>query len=346
MTNGNAMKDGSVTFFEREIGQITVEAGRTGRFYLKNQPNMMAYLKLELDLLYHSVAVVPQAPRAYAPFSFIRNLQVKGSNSVLLKGLPGLLLSQLNSYEFYAEPRNDIPADLQGADTAIHADLFIPFSDHTIFNPERTILNTNSYSELELQLTFGDITDFSFVTGITDTITGQINIVACERQPFNLADQQQRRQRMVDSYQIKDAHTLAPVIFDLPENTLNKTFMFLAWGDIDGTEKAPVDGILDRIRIYDDNMQRVLRDLSATQIQSLNTQQYHLENGNDIGVHVIEFGMVGGQPVRPADYSSLYNSIGRNYPQAELTFVQGDEWVSLEAWLLQRQIVTPGSVSP
>jgi hypothetical protein len=151
---------------------------------------------------------------------------------------------------------------------------------------------------------------------------------------------------MVDSYQIKDASQLAPITFDLPENTLNKTFMVLAWGDQDGSDKDAVDGVVDRIRIYDDNKQRVLRDLSATQIQSLNTQQYHLENGNDVGIHVIEFGMVGGQPVRPADYSSLYNTIGRNYPTMEITFIEDEPWTNLEMWLFQRQIVTPAVVSP
>lgn len=224
--------DGSVMLLEREIGQIPYAPNQQRKLDLKLQPNLIKHLLLHFQGKISCTELSePEICHNTGPFDIIRQIQVRASNGVILKAITAQALNLLNSYEFASRAffAGFVPDMSGGIDKEFAFDLLIPFENHTGFLPERTILNTNEFSEIGLYLDWGSNLDLCVGAGQAPVYTiDELNchVVALERVPLDMSDELLTRQRMVDTMQVKPAVSEGIVTFDLPENTLLKTLLF------------------------------------------------------------------------------------------------------------------------
>jgi len=383
--NNNMMPpaDGSIMLLNRNIGQIPYAANQTRKFDLKLQPNMLKNLLLHFTLISDSwepdtSTICPMT----GPIGIVRQVEVRASNGVLLKSIEGQALTILNSYEHKATEFRSYPLGGpygQPADFLIEFDLLIPFEDITNIVPERTVLNTNEFSELTISVTWGseyDICCYSDQVPPVPLKGGSVNLIALERVPISMDDELLNRQRMVDTMQ-QQAAVGSQVIFDLPENTLLKTLLFyveLEKQFDDEITKGPVcrlpyPGAITSFQVEDNNGAHVIRSMNAVDNLSEIKDYFGLNNGLDRfdagvfsndpgslcslddtiqkhGVNVVEFD-------REHDFTTCYSTIGVNRPRLLINlnnaiFGQTPPPGYTYNWtvkLLQRQIVTPAIVT-
>ncbi len=372
---GTKPLDGSVMLLEREIGQIPYFANQQRSFTMKLQPNLIKKLTLHFHgELKTAVASNVFFNRDVGPYGIIRNVEVRASNGVILKAVDGKALHAMNTLE-HASEEMVVNNNFNATDwKSFSFDLMIPFENHTGFLPERTVLNTNEFSEIALYIRWGEPRDFC-ITDQTDYVAEVRNfvcdIVALERIPLSMEDELLNRQRMVDTMQYKTVTTDNQIItFDLPENTLNKTLLFYLERKSQYVPEVgePAcycrtfihDGIV-RARVEDNNGAHIIREMSGRQNQSIIRTYYHIggltpmpweaaEAGDDEfpqkrGQYVFEFDQLH-------DFTSLYSTIGVNYPRLILeTGILPDPETpqhqeTFRVVLFQRQIITPASTTP
>lgn len=368
--------DGSVMLLEREIGQIAYYPNQTRKFDLKLQPNLVKCLLLHFRGEAVSVGDDIFISTNTGPYPFIKNIQVRASNGVILKTIYPPALHLLNSmeraseelwvqnYSFYPEYWYSFSFDL-----------IIPFENHTGFLPERTILNTNEFSEIGIYITWGNPNDIPLADYAEPALTLQnvvCDIVALERVPLSMEDELLNRQRMVDTMQEKVVTQDGEIVtFDLPENSLVKTLLFYVEKKYQNIPEVPPpegtcfyhepyeNGIV-RARVEDNNGAHIIREMSGYQMQSMMRSYYGLEGAmppswervyggmsnphtQKTGVYCIEFDKLH-------DFTSLYSTIGVNYPKLILEVGDLQEpgvgWpTTYKVILLQRQIITPASTT-
>ncbi len=376
MTNETGVKplDGSVMLLERQIGQIAYYANQTRGFDLKLQPNLVKKLTLHFHGKMQLVSEVDlDIDPNVGPYSVVRNIQIRASNGVILKNIDPSALHFLNTIERASEEM--VLGDNFGSEhlKPFSFDLTIPFENHTGFLPERTIMNTNEFSEIRLDITWGNELDMCFTpqsTSVALFVNFTCDIVALERVPLSMEDELLNRQRMVDTMQTRTVlGDNEPHTFDLPENSLIKTLLFYLerkrqWvpevGDPSGFCRAPLHNGIVRARVEDNNGAHIIRDLTGLQIQSIMRFYFGLEGitpmpwsqtawGGDLytqkqGIYILEFDQLH-------DFTSLYSTIGVNFPKLVLDTgtipaPPPEQPESYRLVLLQRQIITPASTTP
>lgn len=374
--NGEQPTDGSVMLLQREIGQIPYFVNQTRRFDLKLQPNLVKKLVLHIRGLAECEAThTSRITGRIGMYPFIHNIQVRASNGVILKSVDPIALNALNVMENGGNEMTVVPwsALSDAAAQPFSFDISIPFENLTGFLPERTILNTNEFSEIALEIQWGapadialsDFTDPPLI--LTDVVC---DIVALERVPLDMNDELLNRQRLVDTMQVRTITAdFSSVSFDLPENTLLKTLLFYiehkkqytpTIGDDGAIRRIPLDGGILRARVEDNNGAHIIREMSGRQIQSSNQSYYNMADlaprqwdgmGHEVvevssffgnqkpGVYIYEFDKLH-------DFTSLYSTIGVNYPKLVLDCNAlpadvEDYTQSFKVVLFQRQIITP-----
>lgn len=379
--------DGSIMLLHREIGQIPYYPNQQRKLDLKLQPNLIKNITLHVRGMAKTSVQAPAVESRFnshiGPYNLIKNIQVRGSNGVILKSLGAQQLNLLNTLERGGNELVTTPIAIFDHLEArpFSFDVTIPFESWTSFLPERTILNTNEFSELGLYLLWGSAEDVAIdVFTEPQLVLSDVvcDVVALERVPVDMNDELLSRQRMVDTIQNRalsaDNQTVA---FDLPENTLIKTLLFYVEQTVKYTPEVPPvpgpsktsapmpNGVL-RARIEDNNGAHVLRELSGKQIESILQSYYGMCDpttrmwedmesttpgefmgffgSQKPGVYVFEFDQLH-------DFSSLYSTIGVNYPKLILDCgilppSEPGYTFGYRAVLLQRQIITPAGITP
>lgn len=379
--------DGSVMLLEREIGQIPYYPNQERKFDLKLQPNLVKKITLHIRGKAATAIQVPPIESIFnahlGPYNLIKNIQIRASNGVILKSLGAAQLNLLNTLERGGNEQVITPTGpfVETVAQPWSFDVTIPFESWTSFIPERTLLNTNEFSEIGIYIRWGSPEDIPIDTlDDTSLVLSDVvcDIVALERVPVDITDELLNRQRMVDTVQTRALSSDNEIVsFDLPENTLIKSLLFYMEStkqytpEVIPTPAPPKfqgprpNGIL-RARIEDNNGAHVIRELSGRQLQSINQSYYGMADltarhwhytaastpaevdgiyyGNQKpGVYCIEFDQMH-------DFSTLYSTIGINYPKLILNCgtILGavvDYTISNRVVLLQRQIITPASVT-
>lgn len=373
---------------EREIGQIPYYPNQERKFDLKLQPNLIKKITLHVRGLAATVVQIPAIEQTFnshiGPFGLIKNIQIRASNGVILKSLGAAQLNLLNTLERGGNELVIIPdigtAFNETTPLPWAFDVTIPFESWTSFIPERTLLNVNEFSEVGIYISWGSPEDVPTNSGaetqllLTDVVC---DITALERVPVDMTDELLNRQRMVDTVQTRSLSSdNERISFDLPENTLIKTLLFYVEHNKLYTPEIPLvpgatrcraplpNGVL-RARVEDNNGAHVIREMSGRQIQSINQSYYGMADltprlwdgmaackpfelgdtfGNQKpGVYVLEFDQMH-------DFSTLYSTIGINYPKlildcGVLPAPVAGYTMSNRVILLQRQIITPASVT-
>lgn len=319
--------DGDVQLFERQIGFVEFAENQTRKYDVKQQPNLIKrfLLHVEVSVTVGSIGPVTFNNPLDTPFDMIRNIQVRTSQGLILKNFSAIEITLLNNLEFFTNSLNTAPVQLENGPNIFEYDVIIPFEDHTGIYPERTILNTNQYNDLTLFIAWEDLSSIwggSFDPQL-DIVSVNCTIVSCERPPVDRGDELLARQQMID--------TVANGVFNvgsllLPENTMIKT---LATYTYDGSGLR-VNTEQENININYDSGNYVLRDLSTTEIQSLNKSYYHVE-AIQPGVYVIEFDQM-------RDFKTLFRTKNRNYARATFTPIEGADGTIR---LFRRRIATP-----
>lgn len=376
--------DGSVMLIEREIGQIPYYPNQERPLSIKVQPNLVKKIMLHVrGFAQCATGQTAQINGRLGVYPFIRDVQLRASNGVVIKSIEPAALNLLNILEHGANEHIVAPAGgfTDAAAKCWSFDLSIPFDSITSMIEERTILNPNEYSELTLYLRWGNEDDFAVgaLTNTSITLTDVVcDVVALERVPLDMNDELLNRQRLTDTMQIKSvADTGQIVTFDLPDNALLKTLLFYVEHKKvyspapDPTAPHPIfryplsEGVV-RARVEDNAGAHIIRELSGKQIQSMNNAFYGMADlaprewcggvGGDInevgdlfgnqkpGVYCIEFDKLH-------DFTSLYSTIDINFPRLVLTLgtipgAVADYTQSFRAVLLQRQIITPSIATP
>lgn len=333
--------DGEAQILHREIGQIPFADNQKRKFDIKEQPNQIKNFLLHCTVNVTTVTVsVPIRPDA--PFSLLRNIKVRSSQSITLKDAPGIAFDLLNRYEYGTVAHNTIPANLDAGDHEFVFDIIIPFDDVMNLLPERTILNSMQYQDLVIEIWWAN-----FWASITSaqTVAGDVinsftcDLIAVEREPIIKVNQKKEiiyndesinRQQMIDTFVTKGA---APETnFLMPENTFIKTLMAITRDD----QGDRAEGIIETFQVDYDSKKDIIRNLPATAIQSQNKQYYHVEN-LPTGVYIIEFDLA-------RDFKSLFKTKGRNY--AYLRAYQFVTPVAGSVDLFRRRIATPAQITP
>lgn len=378
------ISDGSVMLLHREIGQIPYYPNQERKFDLKLQPNLIKKITLHVRGMAATAVQVPaiesQISGRIGFYPLIRHIQIRASNGVILKSLGASELNLLNTLERSGNEMTIVPSVpfYETGARPFAFDITIPFESWTSFIPERTLLNTNEFSEIGLYIRWGSPEDIPTLTP-TDTqlVLSDVvcDIVALERVPVDMTDELLNRQRMVDTVQTRALSSNNETIsFDLPENTLLKTLLFYVENSKQYTPEVvppppppvfriPVPNGILRARVEDNNGAHVIRELTGRQIQSINQSYYGMSDMAprewELGVGLVELGDAFGNQ-KPGvyciefdqmhDFSALYSTIGINYPKLVLDcgILPGavqDYTQSNRVILLQRQIITPASTT-
>lgn len=378
--------DGSVMLLERQIGQIPFYPNQERKLDLKLQPNLIKKLMLHVRGKAQPVIQVPPITQRInsriGAYPLIKNIQIRASNGVILKSVGAQQLNMLNTLE---RGGNEFAITFYSAysEMATHEfsfDLTIPFESWTSFIPERTMLNTNEFSEIGLYILWGSAEDIPLEElDETQLVISDVvcDVTALERVPVDMTDELLNRQRMVDTVQTRAiSSNNETVSFDLPENTLIKTLLFyveikkrytpeIPLVPLSPTLRGPLPNGILRARVEDDNGAHVIREMSGRQIQSINQSYYGMSDltprewadqipelphetdtfyGNQKpGIYALEFDQMH-------DFSTLYSTIGINYPKLILDCgilpgTPAEYTISYRVVLLQRQIITPASVT-
>jgi hypothetical protein len=240
----------------------------------------------------------------------------------------------LNSLETGCPEFNTFPLiPLPATPYRVSFDLKIPFENFTGINPEKTILNLNEFTELYIDILWGDVNDIYAASGLLAEYNVVATVIALEREPVNMSDELEPRKKLIDqSYPLPIESTNLEYL--LPENTLIKTLLFLL--TVDSTEQRNAVPILN-VSIEDDDNAHSMREWSGSQIQSANKMYYGTELV-EVGLYAIEFDQL-------RDLSSMYKTFGVNYPKIKFEFDPTvlDAAKTLE--LLIRQVTTPPAIT-
>jgi len=336
-------------------------------------PNLLRHILLHFTLEFTPGQFQPGGGDApWSPFVIVKQIQIRSSNGGIIKSVTGPQMAILNKYEFGTMPYfNAVPTNPDETDTAFFSwDILIPFENHTGILPERTVLNTNDFAELGLWITWGDWPDIWQTPPVSAAIVPDkfditCDVIPLERLPFSDFDKALSRQLMVDSYNSKPI-TGTNVKFDLFDNTMLKTLMFIIsrrvtegttpnflnpyWQPIDHYDPNYASNFnsdwLTRIEVKVNNEIDAYRSFDGfSQLKSVNKSFYSIES-LETGVGIIEFDL-------NHDFSTLFSTIGKNYPLLEFTFsqpppviVNGISYDEYKIELFTRQIVTPATVAP
>lgn len=332
--------DGEILTNHRYIGTISAEDHQNDRpppLYIRRRPDMIKQLGLHIKMVFDNAeidnAIIPDAP-----FTFLKRITLQGLRGETIKDVTGQQLSVLNQFEFGTAALNTMLPIIQPGVYLFEADLIIPLENHTGIFPEETILNTNEFTEMLLEITFGDYRD---LYGVPPSVSFEVEVYSLERRKINTDDELHPRKKMMDFDQ------RLPIVGSqaqrrLPENALIKTIMVTIIGG--NGESGRQDNILEYLRIVDDDEANVYVSLSAEEIKSFNKSYYGIEKSNPLaaeqqaGVYIVEFDQL-------RDLSSLYNTTGKLFPKIILDFVDDPaEWPGVYYGIFIRHVGTPPTI--
>lgn len=325
-------EDGSIMLLQRHIQEIAYQDDmRVTPDPIRLRPNLIKQFDIhtKIDFTVQNIAFL----QPDYPWRLMRHITVRSVRNEILKTVDARALHFMNYLERGTDEYSTFPINvIFGQQYSLEYDTCIPFEDKVGRNPEKTILNSNEFTELYLDF------DFDFLANIfnetLEDIDVTMTIVPLEREPM----QGQPRDRLEKRKKLIDQTYLLPVQGDhieylLPENTLIKDILLIPIG-ADGArfDTSTGDPILN-VSIEDNDQEHSIREWSGPQIRSMNKQYYGIETGLD-GVYAIPFD-------QERDLSSCYKTYGVNYSKLlidldDSIIVDGDSVL-----MLIRQVATP-----
>lgn len=340
------MRDGEIMLLEREIGIIPYVPNARERLVVRIRPDLVKNFNLHLEATFEVTEEATPLPDM--PWNAIERIQISTPRGEILKDILPRALSNLNAYEFGTWYYNTVPNPAGIAVHSFAADLIIPFQLTTqnivdaFYNPEVTELNTNEFTELYIDVYWRDPANLWFNV-LCAVSACEIQVVSLECIPVSNADKLSPRKKLIDlsnRYLIQGEEDSVL----LPENTMIKTIQIITYVKDENYVFTRTDGILERVRIEDDDQKRSMRSLLATEIQSVNKPYYGIERLNNLGqdqmagVYVIEFDQM-------KDLSSMYDTSGLNYPKLILDFIPAIIDGTQHYSVLIRQVATPPALT-
>ncbi len=340
------MRDGEVMLLERQIGVIPLTVNGRERLIVRLRPDLVKHFCLHLQATFEPTGIANMHPDA--PWNAIERVQISTPRGEILKDVLPRALANLNVYELGTWYYSTFPIFPGLQVYTSGADLIVPFQIPTaklvdaFYDPEKTILNTNEFTELYIDVYWRDPATQWYDETVTISAC-EIQVVSFEKIPVSVAEKLSPRKKLIDlsnRYLITGEETQVL----LPENTEIKTIQIITYVKDVNHIYTRTDGILDRLRIEDDDQAQTMRSLLATEIRSLNKQYYGLElnngygNGQMTGIYVIEFDQM-------RDLSSLYDTSDLNYPKLILDFIPAIIDGTQHYSILIRQVTTPPALT-
>ena len=314
----------------RKIGTLDFGLSQTKSQTLKFKPNLLRAIKLD-SLIGITVSSTGGTAIQDNPMTLIKAVRIIVAGKTL-KSVKGVDLHYSNKIETGITPyiAGQLAGAISAASYVLRLVTTIPFAfdnHYTVF-PETTILNSNAYSDITLEVDFGASTDLVSANTVIDSCV--TNIIAVEREPLSDEDRTTPRPEMVDSTIVQTISASNSALqIPLSERTEIKSLFLRAVSN-----GARSDTLINNVKLVANNGSRVEVNLPFKVLQAINKSFSQIENASgvmDTGIAAIEIDPDG-------DLSGLFNTMILNNPMLELdvTYSSGETYVSI----IERKIVS------
>jgi hypothetical protein len=243
------------------------------------------HLRINEILVIGTGAGVPVAGQ----LNFIKNILFKTDRGEIICNLPGRALYEIASYKAgVVALRTDAIA---AASATYSTNLPMYFAEHyrIMDRPEDTILNTQRYSSMTLEITLGTVADLSTVPGTaTVTATADIEVIRTK----GLLPQKGGPAGVI-TYDFRnpvDANVLQFIFMERAQDlALKRVYVHSCTGGTAGVPWAGIDSdVIQNIISIKDQSGFIIKDRIHRMIQESNQVDYSLETVN-AGVEVHDF---------------------------------------------------------
>ncbi len=280
---------GSVEPLNIITGQVLSGSGTTP--FSKEFPTGEGYHALNLRINQTVVIGTGAGAVTEGELLVIKNILLKTDRGEVLVNLPGRAIYKIAAYKKGSPPRKDAMA---AASATYRVNLPIYFSDAAMNRPEDTILDTNRYRSLSMQVTMGAVTDLFTAPG-TATVAFTLDAEVIKTYGLLPDDAKPYYYVAYDYRPPSDANSTTSIKFDRsPDQSIKRAYVHACSSGTAGVpwSGANADDVQDTSVIRESN-RFITRDRKHEMIQEQNKNDASLESVL-AGIEVFDFVLDGG----------------------------------------------------